>query len=366
MFGKGSKVRSRVGLLGLFCMVCVSAYLIYISGSEGYDIITGKLNPWDFVFNLVLFLLAIGALFGAIKMARNIFLIDHVFDTTFEEEIYPRLEPALREVAKMQVKMDTMEQKLDQVNMNVNRVKENPPTYKDPVRSIASRMKVFMLYIFILNLTVGFLIYIFTYPSNSNPYLLTVLFPTWWFVVTLDYKLFKKDIVWFWAFFPIMVTPVGIMVLGISAVRYGDILGYIALFLLIYVLVYHSWAAYYVEGITPLDRLKKLRTAYDDEEPEVTMKKVAQKKKPKKSLGPQPPKKKSNRPGKVALPKGKTNGQKMKSSAQPQIGGEVQVDPRDVDSETGMTSSEFIEKLPAKGQPAKQKKGPNWNEPFEK
>jgi hypothetical protein len=256
-FWRQKKSKTKIGLASLFCIICIAVYMIYVTGLVVYNILLHEFNMNDLIYYTVLLLLGIGAFIGGLRLARNIILFEHLVDTTFEEEIYVRLEPALREVAKVQVEMDEMKLKMDRMNLNVNLLRDKPPEYIDPVKSIESRIVIFLRYVLLINLSLGILIYMLLYPSEFTPYVLTLMYPLWWVVITAEFKLWKVDEAYAWVFLPILVVPIAIIVLDVIII-YGSLLGLIGACLLLYVLGYRTWAKFYVEGRTPMEVINNI------------------------------------------------------------------------------------------------------------
>lgn len=241
------KVRTKIGMFGLFCIIALAVYMVYLSSFILYDIIYYNYNTVNLIYYSIILIIGVGAFIGGIKLARNVVLVEYVFDTTFEEEIYTRLEPALREVAKVQVEMDDLKDRLDKMNLNITRSREHPPLTDNPVKNIEAAVYVFLRYIVLINLSIGVLIFMLLYPSTYTPYLLTLLFPVWWVGITSEFKLWKVDEVWAWVFLPILVIPITIILLDV-VITYGTLIGLIGGGLILYAFGYRTWAKYYVEG----------------------------------------------------------------------------------------------------------------------
>ncbi|UCH88600.1 MAG: hypothetical protein JSV49_10150 [Thermoplasmata archaeon] len=252
------KVRTKIGLGGLFCIITISVYIMYISAIELYQMMNDEFVYLSFLYYMIILILGAGAFAGGLKLARSIIMVEYIFDTTFEEEIYTRLEPALREVAKVQVEMDDMKVTMDRMNLNINKLRDHPPSHYDPVKSIEATVSIFLRYVLLINVSLGILIFMLLYPSNYTPYILTLLFPIWWVGITSEFKLWKVDEVWAWVFMPILIIPVSIIVFDV-VLEYGSLIGLIGGGLLVYAFAYRSWAKHYVQGISPFEALRRAR-----------------------------------------------------------------------------------------------------------
>jgi hypothetical protein len=261
-FWRSKKSKTKIGLASLFCIICLSIYIIYISGIVVYNILLFEFDMEDFIYYFIILILGIGAFIGGLKLAKNIILFEYVMDSTFEEEIYFRLEPALREVANVQVDLDDVKLKMDRLNLHINRLETNPPFHLDPVKSIESKIVSFLRYVLLINLTLGILIFMMLYPSEYTPYVLTLLFPIWWVAITSEYKLWKVDEAYGWVLLPILVVPISIIVLDVL-ILYGSLLGLIGAALVLYVLSYRTWSRFYVEGRRPMDVINNIANNHD-------------------------------------------------------------------------------------------------------
>jgi len=241
------KFKSKIGLFGLFCIITVSIYIIYVSTTLLYDLISEEFIVFDFIYFVILVIIGIGAFLGGLRMARNIILVEYIFDDTFENAIYPRLEPALKEVAKVQVEIDELKVQMERMNLNISRNRKFPPVTDNPLKLLESSIYNFLRYVFLINLSLAIIVFIIIYPSSIMPYILTLLYPIWWMAITAEYKLWKVDEVWAWVFLPILIVP-GAVFLFDGVIEHGMLVGLIATGLVAFAFSYRTWAKYYVEG----------------------------------------------------------------------------------------------------------------------
>jgi hypothetical protein len=241
------KFRSRIGLFGLFCIVSVAFIIVYTAGIKLADILINEFDTYGLIYYLILLIIGIGAFVGGIRMARNIILVDHIFDDTFENAIYPRLEPALKEVAKVQVEIDDIKDQLERMNLNITRSRDFPAVTDNPLKLLEASIYNFLRYVFLINLSLAIVVFILLYPSSIMPYVLTLLFPIWWIGITVEYKLWKVDEVWAWVFLPILIVPTTVFLFD-GIIEHGTLVGLIGAGLVGFAFAYRSWAKYYVEG----------------------------------------------------------------------------------------------------------------------
>jgi hypothetical protein len=199
---------------------------------------------------LLLFFISLGALYGGISAAKNSIIFDHILDSMFENEIYPRLEPALDEVADVQARLEDIDERIDRMNLNFVRYKRYPPVEEFPALTIEHKLSMFLKFVVTINITIGILLYTLSFPGSYAPYLLTLMFMLWWVVITEEYKLWKTPTAWAWAILPIFTIPI-ISILLYVVINIGMLIGLLGMFLGVYAYLYFIWARYYVEGMLP-------------------------------------------------------------------------------------------------------------------
>ena len=247
---KPTRRHSSISLIGIFSIMTIAIYMMFISGGVIYDCFIIEMDFNILWPNTLLFILGLGALYGGIYVAKNSILFDHFMDSMFENEIYPRLEPALEEVAEVQARLEDIDERIDRVNLNFVRYKRHPPIEEFPALSIDSKITMFLKFIVTINITIGVLLYILNFSGSYAPYAFTMLFMLWWVVITEEYKLWKVATSWSWAILPIFTVPV-ISILLWPILHVGMLIGLIGLFLTLYAYGYFTWARYYVEGSLP-------------------------------------------------------------------------------------------------------------------
>lgn len=125
--------------------------------------------------------------------------------------------------------------------------------YIFPGASFKFIAKVLVLIIF----TFSALVYVAEYPLSIVHYFIMVIYLLWWALFTSEYKLFHSTTAWLWALAPIMIVPVGGLILD-ATLGVNNMIGILFFFLFIYAYTYYSWAAYVTVGFKLLD-LKKIR-----------------------------------------------------------------------------------------------------------
>jgi len=201
--------------LGVFSMILASIYLIYESIFPIIFNITGDFDKSDFIANLILLAIGIGVLYGAIVFVRRTMLYTQSIDLLFED-IYPKIEPVLREAASIQVDLEMMGGRLDAMNTSIGHLKKQMQTPDVSGRTgadtgagvaVGTSVTTFLHLVMLVNITLGVFIFLLQYPRWYVPYVLTLLYVVWWLAVTAEYNLWKVSKSWTWVFAPILIVP---------------------------------------------------------------------------------------------------------------------------------------------------------------
>lgn len=289
----GDQEAKRPGIFrekfGLFSMVIASIYLIYVSIFPIIFNLTGDFNGFDLAVNLIIFAVGIGVLHSTILFARRTVLYARSIDLAFED-IYPRIEPILREVASVHVDLDMMRGRLDAMNMNIAHLRrqmqpaDQPQSYnagggEDSEgdgsgggdgsgnssgsggigrRGGGTTVTTFLHLVLLANITLGVFIFLLQYPRGYVPYVLTILYVVWWLAITAEYDLWRISGAWTWVFVPILMIPTISIMTDILAGSYM-LLAWMALGLVAYTGAYYLWGRYLIHGILPFDLQERLK-----------------------------------------------------------------------------------------------------------
>ena len=261
--------KTRISLperFGVFSMILASIYLIYESIFPIIFNLTGDFDKSDFIANLIIITIGIGVLYGAIVFARRTMLYTQSIDLMFED-IYPKIEPVLREAASIQVDLEMMSGRLDAMNTNIEHLKKQMQT---PAGSggtgagtgtgvaVGTSVTTFLHLVMLVNITLGVFIFLLQYPRWYVPYVLTLLYVIWWIAVTAEYDLWKISKSWTWVLAPILIVPTISIVTDILAGSYM-LLAWMAIGLVVYTSAYYLWGRYLVHGILPYDLHRRLK-----------------------------------------------------------------------------------------------------------
>ena len=264
--------KTRISLperFGIFSMILASIYLIYESIFPIIFNLTGDFDKSNFIANLIILAIGIGVLYGAIVFARRTVLYTRSIDLIFED-IYPKIEPMLREAASIQVDLEMMSGRLDVMNTNIEHLKKQV----QPVDAgggagagtgtgvaVGTSVTTFLHLVLLVNVTLGVFIFLLQYPRWYVPYVLTILYVVWWLAVTAEYDLWKVSGSWAWVFVPILIVPTISIVTDILAGSYM-LLAWMAIGLVAYTSAYYLWGRYLVHGILPYDLHRRLKPGH--------------------------------------------------------------------------------------------------------
>ena len=251
---------------GVFSMILASIYLIYESIFPIIFNLTGDFDKSDFIANLIILTIGIGVLYGVIVFVRRTMLYTQSIDLMFED-IYPKIEPVLREAASIQVDLEMMSGRLDAMNTNIEHLKKQMQT---PAGSggtgagtgtgvaVGTSVTTFLHLVMLVNITLGVFIFLLQYPRWYVPYVLTLLYVIWWIAVTAEYDLWKISKSWTWVLAPILIVPTISIVTDILAGSYM-LLAWMAIGLVAYTSAYYLWGRYLIHGILPYDLHRRLK-----------------------------------------------------------------------------------------------------------
>lgn len=264
---KGEVKRSKhplIDKLGIISMFLSAAYLIYISATPLIDNFTGKTDETNFIPNLIILLLGIGVMYSAFAFYRRIIFIEYAIDTAFEQVIYPKLEPLLKEVAKVQIGLDETRDRMEMVNLNIDQLRKSltPIQSTNPEISAPNVMS-FLRIVVLVNISTATFLFLLQYTKGYIPYVLTLLYIIWWIEITYEFDLWKVSRAWTWVFPPIILIPTLSILMDIL---YGadKLIGLVAIGLLLYSFAYFTWCLYRVQRALPFDLHLRLRELKDN------------------------------------------------------------------------------------------------------
>jgi hypothetical protein len=249
--------------LGIICMFFSAIYLFFISVPPLIENLTEKLDETNFVYNLIIFLIGIGVIYSTFAFYRRIIFIEYSINTAFEQVIYPRLEPVLREVAEVQVGLDEMRDYIKMLNLNLDQLRKSQMSIQsaDPKISVPNIIA-YIRIVVLVNISSFTFYFAIQHVGNYIPYILLILYLIWWIEITYEFNLWNFSKAWVWMFPLIIFIPTVSIILDIL-IGPAKLIAYMAIGLVIYSFTYYTWCLYRVQQVLPFDLHKRLRELED-------------------------------------------------------------------------------------------------------
>lgn len=262
---KIERKRSRhplIDKLGIISMFLSALYLMYLSAPPLIDHLTGKIDDTNFQTNLIILLLGTGVMYSAFAFYRRIIFIEYSINSAFEQVIYPRLEPVLREVADVQAGLDEMRDRMEMVNLNIDQLRKSLPIQSANPNIHTPNVTSFLRVVVLVNISTAAFLFLLQYTRGYIPYVLTVMYIIWWIEITYEFDLWKISRAWGWIFPPILLIPTLSILMDIL---WGadKLIGLMALGLVVYASAYYTWCLYRVQQALPFDLHLRLREIKD-------------------------------------------------------------------------------------------------------
>ena len=259
--------KTGISLLEKFSIIFLiftAVYLIYLYFMPVINVLSGKeFNAQDFILNLTILIIGFCALWGGITLAKKTIAMEQLIDMGFENGVYNRLEPVLEEIAASQVVFNKMDERLNNMNINMDRLRKRSVELKIPGSGsafgidIPAQISRFLRLIILINITLVAFIFLLNFTRGYTPFIMTMLFIVWWLEITYEYTLWEKSSAYYWVFFPILTIPIT-TILGDIMYGSGILIGSMGILLALYVSAYYTWSKYIIEGILPFDLNKPI------------------------------------------------------------------------------------------------------------
>ena len=245
-------------------LLFIAIYLIYLHYTPVIDVLSGKeFKPQDFILNLTIVIIGLCGLWGGITLAKKTIAMEQLIDVGFENGVYNRLEPVLEEIAGTQVVINKMDERLNNMNINLDRLRKRSVELKIPGTEpafgidIAAQISRFLRLIILINITLVAFIFLLNFTRSYTPFIITIMFIVWWLEITYEYSLWEKSSAYYWVFFPILTIPITTL-LGDIMYGSGVLIGSMGIILAIYASAYFTWSKYMIEGTLPFDLNKNI------------------------------------------------------------------------------------------------------------
>lgn len=249
--------------LGIICMFFSAIYLFIISVPHLIENLTEKLDETNFVYNLLIFLIGIGVIYSTFAFYRRIIFIEYSINTAFEQVIYPRFEPVLREVAEVQVGLDEMRDYIKMLNLNLDQLRKSQMSIQSADTKISvPNITDYIRIVVLVNISSFTFYFALQHVGNYIPYILLILYLIWWIEITYEFNLWNFSKAWVWMFPLIIFIPTVSIIMDIL-IGPAKLIAYMAIGLVIYSFTYYTWCLYRVQQVLPFDLHKRLRELED-------------------------------------------------------------------------------------------------------
>jgi hypothetical protein len=184
-------------------------------------------------------------------------LMQKIANDKMDKEWDYKIQPLMNMLTDTVGRINAMEVQVMQTNRRVDTTLDYVTKMQDmdaskvyifPGASFKFIAKVLVLIVF----TFAALVYVAEYPLGIVHYFILVIYLAWWALLTSEYKLFNNKTAWIWALAPIMVVPVGGLILD-AAWGPNIMMGILFGILFLYVYLYYSWASYVTVGFKLID-----------------------------------------------------------------------------------------------------------------
>ncbi len=183
---------------------------------------------------------------GSLKLYKRLVILSVVTESAFEDIIYTRLRPVLEEIAygtadinEVKSRIFNLEKKLDKIEGELTRPPEVAVSPPDSLvlrktafymRTVITSMFFFGAYLFILNYSLPF-----------EPYLYTFLYVLWWAFITREFNLFHRVEAWVVLGIPVLLVPAGSIILS-ATIGIVPLMGLIFISVIAYAYLYYLYA----------------------------------------------------------------------------------------------------------------------------
>ncbi len=259
----------RIGLIGA---IIAAIFLIAFSIFSLIVDLTLQFNLIGALIDVVFLTIGSFAVFFPVRMFGKTLYYERMSDYAFENGVYKRMEPVLRKVAEVQVDVSAVEMQLDVMNRKVQTILEaqvkaqsRPEIDKMilPGTSIAFVIRT----IFMVIITMSGFMYMIEFPFGVSHYVTLIFYILWWMFISSEFKLFDKTTAWIIIVMPILLVPVGVMLLDIVFFQINEVIGIFFVFMALYAFLYYLWALYETKGTLPFSSpdLRALRMSAESQ-----------------------------------------------------------------------------------------------------
>jgi hypothetical protein len=245
--------------IGLFCALIMSATFLIFSSLSFYIDLFIKSDYQFTLIDLSLIIISLTAIYFIYNAFRRRIVTDILIDMAFQNGIYARLRPLIENIAKASVGADIILERLYNIDQKVENILKEQYTSEiksgdftqEPV-AIGTSIKFTIKSIFLIMVTMAAFMFLLNFNLGGiTPYGVLFIFLMWWGFITNEYNMWKENSAWSAAFFPIVVIPITVMLLG-NLFNFNVLMAGMYLSIGFYTLAYYFWAVYATTGSLPI------------------------------------------------------------------------------------------------------------------
>lgn len=245
--------------IGVVSALLISIAILLMSGFSFYVDLIVNANYFYSMIDILIFIFSLGAVYFVLNAFKRRVITDMLIDTAFQEGIYSRLAPLVENIAESHVDTNIIMDRMSSIDLKVeNILKEgysrdlkSSDLLQEPI-AVATSIKFAIKSIFLMVMTMAFFMFLVNFNiGNITPYAVLLIFIVWWGFITNEYNLWRESSAWVMVFFPILVVPVVVLLLG-NLLNYNVLMAILYLCVGLYTFIYYIWAVYASTGSLPI------------------------------------------------------------------------------------------------------------------
>ncbi|MDY6965993.1 MAG: hypothetical protein SVM80_08510 [Halobacteriota archaeon] len=247
----------RAGLIG---SLIASLFLIAFSIFSLMIDLALEFDMTGILIDLVFLIIGIFAGFFSVRMFGKTMYYERMADYAFENGVYRRMEPVLRKVAEVEVDISDLETKISVIDKKVQAIldeqikaQEGPEVERMIISGTSTAFAIKTIFMVIITMS-GFF-YMIEFPFGMAHYTTLVFYILWWLFISSEFDLYSKTTSWLVLCIPILLVPVGIMILDIVYFEITEVIGLFFVGMGLYALLYYLYALYETKGTLPFSSL---------------------------------------------------------------------------------------------------------------
>ncbi len=253
--------------IGLICAFVISILILAFSSLSFFIDLFIKYDYQFALIDLTIIIMSLAAIYFIYNAFKRRIITDILIDTAFQNGIYARLQPLIENIAQASVGADIIMDRLSNIEVKVQNIQKEQ--YSREVKSsdytqepvaIGTSIKFTIKTIFLITLTMAAFMFLLNFNLGGiTPYAVLLVFIMWWGFITNEYNLWKETSAWTAVFFPVLVIPITVMLLG-NLLNYNVLLAGMYVSLGLYTFAYYIWAVYATTGSLPIIMTQKKET----------------------------------------------------------------------------------------------------------